>query len=120
MLTPWLSAYCVFGCCIPPPGAAGWITGYRPGMSTLAPEPRDPSQAFWDPEIQTMDRERLRALQDERLRSMIRAVFETPVPLFKRKLEDAGISGPDDIKGVDDINAIPLMVKQDLRDSEAA
>ena len=67
-----------------------------------------------------MDREQLRALQDERLRKVLREVFETPVPLFKRKLEAAGITSPDDVKGVDDINVIPLTVKQDLRDAEAA
>ena len=89
-------------------------------LDMLAPEPRDPEQRYWDPENQTMDPEQRRALQDDRLRKMIRSVFETPVPLFERKLRDAGISGPDDIKGVDDIASIPLTLKQDLRDSEAA
>jgi phenylacetate-CoA ligase len=89
-------------------------------MTALAPEPRDPAQPFWDPERQTMDREQLRALQDERLGSMLREVFETPVPLFRRKLEAAGITSADDVKGVEHINAIPLTVKQDLRDSESA
>lgn len=70
--------------------------------------------------MQTLERERLRALQDERLRTMVRRIFETPVPLFVRKLESAGITGPDDVKGVDDLDGIPLTVKQDLRDSEAA
>ena len=86
----------------------------------LAPAPRDPGQKYWDPGNQTMDPEQRRALQDERLRTMIAKVFDTPVPLFERKLRDAGISGPDDIKGVDDIVNIPLTLKQDLRDSEAA
>jgi phenylacetate-CoA ligase len=51
---------------------------------------------------------------------MVRKVFEVPVPLFRRKLGDAGVSGPDDIKGVDDLSRIPVTYKQDLRDSEAA
>ena len=50
---------------------------------------------------------------------MVRKIFDNPVPLFRRKLEAAGIQGPDDLKGVDDIARIPLTVKQDLRDSEA-
>lgn len=90
---------------------------YREGV--LGPEPRDPNQKFWDPEAQTMDRERLRALQDERLRDLVRRIFETPVPLFRRKLEAAGIQSPEDVTSVDDLNAIPTTVKQDLRDSEA-
>jgi phenylacetate-CoA ligase len=90
------------------------------GRDVLAPAPRDPEQKFWDPEIQTMDPERRRALQDQRLREMIRRVFERPVPLFARKLEAAGIKSPDDIAGVEDICRIPLTVKQELRESEAA
>ena len=85
----------------------------------FAPEPRDPQQKFWDPERQTMSRDELRALQDERLRVMVRKIFETPVPLFARKLVAAGISGPDDVTGVGDLARMPLVVKQDLRDSEA-
>ena len=89
------------------------------GPEVLGPAPRDPDQKFWDPEMQTMDRARLRALQDERLRDMVRRVFEGPVPLLRRKLEEAGISAPGDVKGIDDLERIPLTVKQDLRDSEA-
>ncbi len=90
------------------------------GPNVLAPAPRDPKQKFWDPEAQQMDPGRRRALQDERLRDMIRRIFEKPVPLLRRKLESAGVTGPDDVKGVDDLSRIPLSVKQDLRDSEAA
>lgn len=91
-----------------------------PGPAVLAPPPRDPAQKFWDPEAQTLPRERLRALQDERLRAMIRAVFEGPVPFFRRKLEAAGLGHPDDLKGVDDLVHVPLTRKQELRESEAA
>jgi phenylacetate-CoA ligase len=86
---------------------------------TMVPEPRDPNQELWDPEAQAMDRERRRELQNERLRAVVGKVFERPVPLFKRKLEQAGITGPDDVKSVDDLQQIPLTVKQELRDSEA-
>jgi phenylacetate-CoA ligase len=90
------------------------------GPEVLGPAPRDPDQKFWDPEMQTMDRSRLRALQDERLHDMVRRVFERPVPMFRRKLESAGIAGPGDVTSIDDLERIPLTVKQDLRDSEAA
>jgi phenylacetate-CoA ligase len=90
------------------------------GPESLGPPPRDPNQKQWDPEMQAMDPERRRALQDERVRDLVRKVFDGPVPLFQRKLQAAGISAPDDVKGVDDLEHIPLTVKQDLRDSEAA
>ena len=37
------------------------------GPDTIGPPPRDPEQKFWDPEVQTMDPEARRRLQDERL-----------------------------------------------------
>ena len=89
------------------------------GPERLGPDPRPPDQKLWDPEFQAMSRDERRALQDERLRDVIRRVFERPVPLFKRKLEEAGVSGPDDIKSVDDLVRIPTTVKDDLRRSEA-
>src|SRR4051794_23849822 len=89
------------------------------GPEVIGPPPRDPDQKFWDPEAQTMDPEQRRQLQDERVREVIGKVFDRPVPLFKRKLEEAGITSADDIKGVDDLSRIPLTRKQDLRDSEA-
>ena len=88
------------------------------GPETFGPPPRDPEQKYWDPEIQTMEPDRLRALQDERLRELMRKVFDTPVPLFVRKLQAAGIQAAEDVKTVDDLRHVPLTVKQDLRDSE--
>ena len=88
------------------------------GPEILGPPPRDPAQQFWDPEVQTMDPERRRDLQNERLGVLMRKIFDTPVPLFKRKLEAAGLGGPEDVKTVDDLRHVPLTVKQDLRDSE--
>ena len=64
--------------------------------------------------------ERRRELQDERVRRLVADVFARPVPLFRRKLEDAGVDDPRAIGGVDDLARVPLTVKQDLRDSEAA
>ncbi len=89
------------------------------GPEILGPPPRDSEQKFWDPDVQTMDPERLRELQDERLRALMRKVFDTPVPFFVRKLRDAGIGAAEDVKTVDDLRNVPLTVKQDLRDAEA-
>ncbi len=90
------------------------------GPEVLGPPSRDPDQKFWDPQIQTMEPAALRQLQNERLRTLMRKVFERPVPFFKEKLTAAGIAGPEDVKTVEDLSRVPLTVKQELRDSEAA
>ncbi|MHB8439580.1 MAG: phenylacetate--CoA ligase family protein [Acidimicrobiales bacterium] len=88
------------------------------GPEVLGPPPRQSDQQYWDPEIQTMDPEKLRRLQDERLQVLMRKIFDTPVPMFVRKLKDAGIASAEDVKTVDDLRHVPLTLKQDLRDSE--
>ena len=84
-----------------------------------APVPRDPAQKFWDPEMQTMDPERRRGIQDARVRELVERVLSTPVPLFQRKLEQAGITDARDVSGAADLDAIAVTTKQELRDSEA-
>jgi len=74
---------------------------------------------FFRPDIQTMPRDQLRALQEERLRALIDRIHSQPIPFFKKKLESAGI-GPDDIKSLDDLPRIPRTVKQELREDEIA
>ncbi len=86
----------------------------------LGPAARDPDQRFWDPDAQTLDRGRRRALQDEGVRAGVRRALETPVPFFARKLRDAGVGHADDVEGVDDLARLPLTTKQELRDAEAA
>ena len=73
---------------------------------------------FYAPEIQTLPRERIRALQYERLRRQIARVFERPIPFLKRRLEAVG-AGPADIRGVEDLARIPTVRKDALRKSEA-
>ena len=77
-------------------------------------------RAFWDPDIQLMPREQLRVLQNDRLRDVVRRVFERPVPFFLDKLRAAGVQGPQDITSVTDLNAIPTTTKAELRASELA
>jgi len=89
------------------------------GPEVLGPPPRDPESRFWDPQIQTMEPERLRELQNERLRDLMQKVFDVPVPFFRDKLRSAGITAAEDVKTVEDLSHVPLTVKQDLRDSEA-
>jgi phenylacetate-CoA ligase len=88
------------------------------GPEVYGPPPRDTAQKYWDPDIQTMDREKMRALQEERLGALLGKVFDNPVPLFRDKLIAAGITSPKDVASLDDLRHVPLTVKQDLRDSE--
>lgn len=73
---------------------------------------------YYDPEIQTMPLERVRALQAERLARQLDRVWETPVAFFKRKYEAAGIRRAD-VRGLGDLPHLPTTVKAELRESEA-
>jgi phenylacetate-CoA ligase len=72
---------------------------------------------YYDPDVQTMPLERVRALQAKRLARQLDRIWETPIPFFKRKLEAAGLRH-DDVRGLDDLRAIPATVKAELRRSE--
>jgi phenylacetate-CoA ligase len=86
----------------------------------MGPAPRDPDQLHWDPQMQTLPRERLDVLQVERLRELVGRLLDGKAPLFGRKVRDAGITAPRDIRSPADVNRIGLTRKQELRDSEAA
>ncbi|GAA1942381.1 phenylacetate--CoA ligase PaaK [Microbacterium deminutum] len=78
--------------------------------TTTLPAPTDPSML--DPE-ERLDRSALEALQLERLQWTVRHAYEN-VPLYTRKLDDAGVS-PDDIRSLDDVRRLPFTTKEDLR-----
>jgi phenylacetate-CoA ligase len=74
-------------------------------------------QRYYDPAIQTMPLERVRALQAERLAKQLRRVWTTPVPFFKKKFEAAGVR-PGDVRGLGDLAKLPTTLKAELRRSE--
>jgi phenylacetate-CoA ligase len=74
---------------------------------------------YYDPAIQTMPLERVRALQAERLARQLDRIWSVPIPFFKRKLEAVGLARAD-LRGLDDLARIPTTVKAELRESEAA
>ena len=53
---------------------------------------------YWNPTMETMPREQLRAVQNERLRDVVRRVYEH-VPFYRNKMQQLGIT-PNDIHGV--------------------
>ncbi|MBE5779071.1 MAG: phenylacetate--CoA ligase [Clostridiales bacterium] len=70
---------------------------------------------YWNKTMETMPREQLRAIQDERLRDVVRRCYEN-VPFYRDKMQKLGIT-PKDIRGVCDIELLPFTEKQDLRDN---
>ncbi len=69
---------------------------------------------IWNPTMECMPREQLRALQDERLKDVVRRVYES-VPFYRNKMQKMGLT-LNDIHGVCDIELLPFTDKQDLRD----
>ena len=65
---------------------------------------------IFEPELETLPRDRLRALQLDRLRSLV-AYARDRVPLYRERL--AGV----EIRSLDDLRELPFTRKDDLRDA---
>lgn len=68
---------------------------------------------FFQPEIETMPRRDLEALQLERLKWTVDYCYRN-VPFYTKKLDEAGVTA-DKIKSLADIQYIPPTTKADLR-----
>ena len=73
------------------------------------------AERYYCEEIETASKEKIRALQDERLVETVKRVYEN-VEYYRKKMDEAGVT-PDDIKSVDDLHKLPFLKKDDLRDS---
>lgn len=73
------------------------------------------AERYYCEEIETASKEKIRALQDERLVETVKRVYEN-VEYYRKKMDEAGVT-PDDIKSVDDLYKLPFLKKDDLRDS---
>lgn len=69
---------------------------------------------YWDPEHETMPRERLEQLQLERLKETVKRVWS--VPFYRNAFKARGLE-PGDIKSLEDLKNLPFTYKQDLRDN---
>ncbi len=70
---------------------------------------------IYNPQIECMDREQMRALQLERLKKTVKYTFEN-VEHYRNKLSAAGVK-PEDIRSLEDIKYIPFSTKADMRDN---
>ncbi len=69
---------------------------------------------YYQPEIETMPRNQLKALQSERLVGQVRYVYDH-VKYYRDKMDEMGVS-PEDVKGVEDLYKLPFITKDELRD----
>ena len=69
---------------------------------------------YFQKEYETMPREQIKALQNEKFLKQIQHVWND-CPDYRKKMEAAGVT-PDDIKSIDDISKLPFLSKDDLRE----
>ena len=74
----------------------------------------DKELAYYQEEIERMPREKMAALQSERLVKQVRHVYENVAP-YRRKMQEKGVE-PGDIRGIEDLFKLPFTSKDDLRD----
>lgn len=60
---------------------------------------------MYQPELETLPREKLRALQEERLKRLVVYVYER-VPFYRRLLDEAGVD-PKGFRGLEDLPGFP-------------
>lgn len=70
---------------------------------------------YFQPEIETMDREKLAELQLERLRESLQNAYDN-VEFYHKSFDEAGVT-PADLHELSDIAKFPFIVKQDMRDN---
>ena len=70
---------------------------------------------YWNKDIECMPRDEVKQLQFERLKVMLKRIYEN-VPFYRNKLDEIGIT-PDDIKSLNDLEKLPFTTKTDLRDN---
>lgn len=75
---------------------------------------KDYNCEYFNPEVETLSREEIEALQLERLKETVAHCMNSP--FYKKCFEEIGLT-VDDIKSLDDIRKIPFTTKQDLRDT---
>ena len=72
-------------------------------------------QRYYQPELETMPREEMAKLQNERFMKQLKRVYEN-VPYYRAKMEEKGVK-LDDIHSIEDIGKLPFLSKADLREA---
>ena len=69
-------------------------------------------EMYFNPELETMSREKLEQLQLDRLRQTVGRCMNAP--FYREQLDALGIT-PDNIQSLDDVRRLPFTTKDDLR-----
>lgn len=70
---------------------------------------------IWNPEYETMPREKLKEIQLQRLTWTVKWAYER-VPAYRKKFDEAGVH-PKNIASLDDVAKLPFIDKNDLLDN---
>ena len=70
---------------------------------------------FWNQEIETMSRDALEANQLKGLQKTLRRVWGCE--WWRNLLQKRGMSGPEDVKSLDDLHNLPFLTKEDFREA---
>lgn len=71
--------------------------------------------SIWNRHFETMPREQMREVQNDRLRDTVERVYYN-VPYYRARMQEKGL-GPEHIRTVNDLKLLPFITKQDLRDN---
>ena len=72
-------------------------------------------ERYYQQDIECASRETMIALQNEKFLKQVRHVWEN-VPYYRKKMEEKGVT-LNDIKSIDDLQKLPFLSKDDLRES---
>jgi phenylacetate-CoA ligase len=70
---------------------------------------------YWDPHVERMPLQDLHKLQEDRLKSIVRYVYDHSA-FYRQRFKEAGIE-PGDIKSLGDLSKLPFTKKADMRDT---
>ena len=70
---------------------------------------------YYQPEIETMPVDEIKALQNEKFMKQVKYVYEN-VPYYRNLMEKKGVK-LEDIRSIDDIGKLPFLSKDDLREA---
>jgi len=72
---------------------------------------------YWNPDIETASADKLRDVQEERLRHIVEHAYGNS-RFYRRKFDEAGLK-PEDVRTIEDLPKLPVTTKEELRDSQA-
>lgn len=70
---------------------------------------------IWNEEYETMPREEIKQLQLQKLKWVVRWVYER-IPYYRKRFSESGVS-PENIKKIEDIRKFPFISKDSLREN---